>query len=162
MLIFTPPQKPYTALLFSASCVAVGLILFALSAYIAHRYLLLPIAAATLILLGIWFLYRFAILSYRYEIRSGVLCVIRRIFGHDRTVFTLDLHMGFTVVPYEDRAARSKLSSPRRIHNFVVTWPTEHAVLLYYHDAAYVCAVILEDNPAFFTAASKYFSQNTL
>lgn len=161
MLTFTPPQKPYTALLLSSSCLAAGLILYALSAWISHRYLLLPIVAAVLILLGIWFVYRFALLSYRYEIRSGVLCVVRRLFGRDRTVYTLDLHMGFAAVPYDDRIGRRRIGSPRRTHNFVNTWPTEHAVVLFYHDAAYVCVVILEDNPAFFSAAARHFTQNT-
>lgn len=162
MLTFLPPQKPRTALLFSASCTAAGLILYALSAYIAHRYPLLPITAGAAVLLGIWFAYRFAVISYRYEIRSGVLCVVRRMFGRDRTVYTLNLHMGFAVVPADDRVQRRKLGPPRRIHNFTATWPTEHAVVLYYRDASHICAVILEDNPAFFSAAAAFFSESAL
>lgn len=157
MLSYSPQTKPHQAMLFSSSCAAAGLILFFLSAYIGHKFLLLPIIAMILILLGVWFLYRFALISYRYEIREGVLYMHRRIFRCERTVYTLSLGMAFAVIGTEDTAARKRTGVPYRCHNFLTVWPTEHAVILYYRDAQKLCAVYLEDNPAFLTAASKYF-----
>ena len=157
MLSYIPPQKPASALLFSSSCVAAGLILFALSSYILHRYPLLPIVSLVLVLLGIWFMYRFALMSYRYEIRDGVLCIHRRLFRAERTVYTLSLRTGTAVIPMDDTAAKKRIGKPHRTHNFLTVWPSEHPVILYYRDAGRLCSVILEDNPAFFSAAAQYF-----
>lgn len=158
MIAFTPPRKLRSAMLFSVSCGAAGLLLYAMSSYIGHRFILLPIASAALVILGLWFLHRFALVSYRYEIRRGVLCVIRCLHRQQRTVYTLDLKTAFSVVSEQDHTNRPK-ERPRRVHNFVCTWPTEHAVRLYYRDAGVVCAVILEDNPAFFSSVRACFPQ---
>lgn len=158
MLSFTPPTKPGSALLFSASCAASGLILYAMSSYIAHRFPLLPIISLILILIGIWFLYRFGLISYRYEIRDGVLCIHRRLFRAEKTVYTLSLRMGCAMIPRDDTAARKRIGKAYRTHNFLTVWPTEQAVVLYYRDADKLCAVILENNPAFLSAAGQYFS----
>lgn len=158
MLNYSPKQKPKSAMLFSVSCGAAALVLFALSSYIGHRFLLLPILSLTLLSLGIWFLYRFALVSYRYEIRDGVLCVICRMFKTERTVYTLSLRTGVAIIPLDDTAAKKQYGKPLRTHNFLLSWPADHAVILYYRDAGRLCSVILEDNPAFFSAASRFFS----
>lgn len=158
MLSFTPPAKPGSAMLFSASCAAAGLILYAMSSYIGHRFAVLPIVSLILILIGIWFLYRFGLLSYRYEIRDGVLCIHRRLFRVERTVYTLSLRMGCAMIPHDDTAARKRIGHACRTHNFLTVWPTERAVVLYYRDTDRLCAVILENNPAFIAAAAQYFS----
>ncbi len=158
MLSFTPPTKPGSAMLFSASCAAAGLILYALSSYIAHRFPILPLISLILILIGFWFLYRFGLMSYRYEIRDDVLCIHRRLFRTERTVYTLSLRMGYAMIPRDDKAARLRIGKARRTHNFLTAWPAEEAVVLYYRDADMLCAVILENNPAFLSAAAQYFS----
>ena len=158
MLSYSPQTKPLSAMLFSSSCAAGGLLLYFLSAQIGHRYVLLPIVSMVLILLGVWFLYRFALISYRYEIRDGVLCIHRRIFGRERTVYTLALRFGCAVISADDTKKRKRIGKPIRCHNFLTEWPDEHAVFLYYRDADRLCAVILHDNPAFLSAAHRYFS----
>lgn len=158
MLNFTPKQNPQGALLFSVSCGAASLVLFALSSYIGHRFPFLLILAMIVLALGVWFLYRFALVSYRYQIRDDVLCVIQRLFRTERTVYTLSLRTGVAIVPADDTAARKKYGKPVRTHNFLTSWPSDRAVLLYYRDAGKLCCVILCDNPAFFSTASQSFS----
>ena len=160
MLSFTPQTKPRTAFLFSASCAASGMILYALSSYIAHAFTLLPILSLALIAIGIWFLYRFGLLSYRYEIRDHVLCVHRRLFRTERTVYTLSLHMAFAAVDADDTTTRKRIGKAYRVHNFLSVWPSEQAVVIYYRDAGRLCAVMLENNPAFTAAAAQHFSEN--
>lgn len=158
MLRYTPPQKPCSAMLFSVSLGAAALLLYALSSYIAHRFFLLPILSMTMLALGIWFLYRFALVSYRYEIRDGVLCVIRRLFGREQTVYTLSLRTGIAIIPADDKKVRQQYGKPVRSHNFLPSWPHENTVILYYRDAGRLCSVILSDNAAFFSAASRFFA----
>lgn len=160
MLNFQPKQKPQSAMLFSVSLGAASLVLFALSSYIGHHFPLMLISSAALLMLGIWFLYRFALVSYRYRICDGVLCVIRRLFQKERTVYTLSLRTGIAIIPCDDTAAKKQYGKPVRTHNFLAAWPADHAVILYYRDGGKLCSVILDDNPAFFSAASKHF-QNT-
>ncbi len=157
MLTYTPPTRPHTALLFSASCAAAGLILYALSSYIAHRFPILPIVSMILVALGIWFLYRFGLVSYRYEIRDGVLCVHRRLFRMEKTVYTLSLRTGCAILPQNDTTDKKRIGKVFRTHNFLTVWPSEHSVALYYRDAGRLCAVLLENNPAFVAAAAQYF-----
>ncbi len=157
MLHYTPKQKPQSAMLFSVSCGAASLVLFALSSYIGHRFPFMLILSAALLILGIWFLYRFALVSYRYQIRSGVLCVIRRLFRTERTVYTLSLRTGIAIVQTDNTPVKKQYGKPVRTHNFLSSWPSDRAVILYYRDAGRLCAVILEDNPAFFSAASQFF-----
>lgn len=158
MLSFTPKTKPLSAFLFSTSCAAAGLILYALSSYIAHRFPLLPIVSLILIGLGIWFLYRFGLVSYRYELREGILCIHRRLFRTEQTVYTLSLKTGCAMIPTEDKTARKRIGKAYRTHNFLTVWPSEQAVVLYYRDAGRLCAVIVENNPAFLSAAARYFT----
>ena len=147
-------------MLFSVSCGAVALLLYALSSYIAHRFFLLPILSMTILALGIWFLYRFALVSYRYQICDGVLCVIRCLFKTERTVYTLSLRTGIAIIQADDTPAKKQYGKPCRTHNFLSSWPQEHAVILYYRDGGRLCSVILDDNPAFFSAASKFFTNS--
>ena len=158
MLNFSPKPKPQSAMLFSVSSGAAALVLFALSSYIGHRFPLLLIVSTALLILGIWFLYRFALCSYRYQICDGVLCVIRRLFRTERTVYTLSLRTGIAIVPTNGTAAKKQYGKPHRIHNFLSAWPQEHAVILYYRDGGTLCAVLLDDNPAFFSAAAQFFA----
>lgn len=160
MLHYTPKQNPQSAMLFSVSCGAAALLLYALSSYIAHRFFLLPILSMTILALGIWFLYRFALVSYRYQICDGVLCVIRCLFKTERTVYTLSLRTGIAIVAAKDSAAKKQYGKPCRTHNFLSSWSNEHAVILYYRDGGRLCSVILDDNPAFFSAASKFFTNS--
>ena len=160
MLHYTPKQHPQSAMLFSVSCGAAALLLYALSSYIAHRFFLLPILSMTILALGIWFLYRFALVSYRYQICDGVLCVIRCLFKTERTVYTLSLRTGIAIVAAKDSTAKKQFGKPCRTHNFLSSWPQEHAVILYYRDGGRLCSVILDDNPAFFSAASKFFTNS--
>ena len=160
MLHYTPKQNPQSAMLFSVSCGAAALLLYALSSYIAHRFFLLPILSMTILALGIWFLYRFALVSYRYQICDGVLCVIRCLFKTERTVYTLSLRTGIAIAAAKDSAAKKQFGNPCRTHNFLSSWPQEHAVILYYRDGGRLCSVILDDNPAFFSAASKFFTNS--
>ena len=160
MLHYTPKQHPQSAMLFSVSCGAAALLLYALSSYIAHRFFLLPILSMTILALGIWFLYRFALVSYRYQICDGVLCVIRCLFKTERTVYTLSLRTGIAIVAAKDSTAKKQFGNPCRTHNFLSSWPQEHAVILYYRDGGRLCSVILDDNPAFFSAASKFFTNS--
>lgn len=160
MLHYTPKQNPQSAMLFSVSCGAAALLLYALSSYIAHRFFLLPILSMTILALGIWFLYRFALVSYRYQICDGVLCVIRCLFKTERTVYTLSLRTGIAIVAAKDSAAKKQFGNSCRTHNFLSSWPNEHAVILYYRDGGRLCSVILDDNPAFFSAASKFFTNS--
>ena len=147
-------------MLFSVSCGAAALLLYALSSYIAHRFFLLPILSMTILALGIWFLYRFALVSYRYQICDGVLCVIRCLFKTERTVYTLSLRTGIAIIQTDDSTAKKQYGKPCRTHNFLSSWPQEHAVILYYRDGGRLCSVILDDNPAFFSAASKFFTNS--
>ena len=160
MLHYTPKQNPQSAMLFSVSCGAAALLLYALSSYIAHRFFLLPILSMTILALGIWFLYRFALVSYRYQICDGVLCVIRCLFKTERTVYTLSLRTGIAIVAAKDSTAKKQFGNPCRTHNFLSSWPQEHAVILYYRDGGRLCSVILDDNPAFFSTASKFFTNS--
>ena len=160
MLHYTPKQNPQSAMLFSVSCGAAALLLYALSSYIAHRFFLLPILSMTILALGIWFLYRFALVSYRYQICDGVLCVIRCLFKTERTVYTLSLRTGIAIVAAKDSAAKKQFGNLCRTHNFLSSWPNEHAVILYYRDGGRLCSVILDDNPAFFSTASKFFTNS--
>ncbi len=160
MLNFTPKQNLRSALMFSVSCCAVSLVLFALSSYIGHSFRLLPILSIAVLALGIWFLYRFALVSYRYQIRDGVLCVIRCLFRTERTVYTLSLRTGVAIVPSDDTEARKRYGKPVRTHNFLTSWSPDDAVILYYRDAGKLCCVILCDNPAFFSAASQFFADS--
>ena len=160
MLHYTPKQHLQSAMLFSVSCGAAALLLYALSSYIAHRFFLLPILSMTILALGIWFLYRFALVSYRYQICDGVLCVIRCLFKTERTVYTLSLRTGIAIVAAKDSTAKKQFGNPCRTHNFLSSWPQEHAVILYYRDGGRLCSVILDDNPAFFSAASKFFTNS--
>jgi len=145
-------------MLFSVSCGAASLVLFALSSYIGHRFPFLLVLAVTVLALGVWFLYRFALVSYRYQIRDGVLCIIRCLFRTERTVYTLSLRTGIALVPSDDTEARKRYGKPVRTHNFLTSWPSDDAVLLYYRDAGKLCCVILCDNPAFFSTASQFFA----
>ena len=147
-------------MLFSVSCGAAALLLYALSSYIAHRFFLLPILSMTILALGIWFLYRFALVSYRYQICDGVLCVIRCLFKTERTVYTLSLRTGIAIIQADDTPAKKQYGKPCRTHNFLSSWPQEHAVILYYRDGGRLCSVILDDNPAFFSTASKFFTNS--
>ena len=158
MLSYTPPQKPYSAMLLSSSCVAAGMILYFLSSYIMHRWPLIPIAALILVLLGIWFLYRFALVSYRYEIHSGVLCIHRRLFRTEKTVYTLSLRTGCAILSSNDTKEKKRLGKVFRTHNFLTVWPSEQYAVLYFRDAGRLCAVMLEENTAFLSAASDCFS----
>lgn len=160
MLHYTPKQHPQSAMLFSVSCGAAALLLYALSSYIAHRFFLLPILSMTILALGIWFLYRFALVSYRYQICDGVLCVIRCLFKTERTVYTLSLRTGIAIIQADDTPAKKQYGKPCRSHNFLSSWPNEHAVILYYRDSGRLCSVILDDNPAFFSTASKFFTNS--
>lgn len=158
MLNFKPKQNAQSAMLFSVSLGAASLVLFTLSSYIGHRFPLMPVLSAALLILGIWFLYRFALVSYRYQIRDGVLCVIRCLFKKERTVYTLSLRTGIAIIPSDDTAAKKRYGKPVRTHNFLAAWPAEHAVILYYRDGGKLCSVILDDNPAFFSVASIFFA----
>ena len=160
MLHYTPKQHPQSAMLFSVSCGAAALLLYALSSYIAHRFFLLPILSMTILALGIWFLYRFALVSYRYQICDGVLCVIRCLFKTERTVYTLSLRTGIAIVAAKDSAAKKQIGNPCRTHKFLSSSPQELAVILYYRDGGRRSSVILDDNPAFFSAASKFFTNS--
>ena len=160
MLRYSPKQQPLSAMLFSVSCGAAALVLYALSSAVAHRFVLLPIVSMTVLALGVWFLYRFALLSYRYEIRGDVLCVVRRLFGRENTIYTLSLRTAVSVVPADKAKSEKGRERPIRTHNFLPSWPHAHAVILYYRDAGKLCSVILEDNPAFFAAAAQYFTKS--
>ena len=157
MLQFSPQTKPISAMLFSVSCSAAALVLYALSSYIAHRFAILPILSLILLVLGVWFLYRFALISYRYEIRDGVLCIIRRLFGVEKTVYTLSLRTGIAIVSVGNPEKKPD-TKPVRTHNFLASCTSDHPVTLYYCDGGKLCSVILEDNPAFFCAAETYFA----
>ena len=159
MLHFSPKQNLMTAMLFSVSSGAASLVLLALSSYIGHRFPLLLIASAALLAFGVWFLYRFALCSYHYQIRDGVLCVTRCLFKTERTLYTLSLRTGIAIIPSDDAAAKKQYGKPCRTHNFLSSWPQEHAVILYYRDGGKVCSVLLDDNPAFFSAAAAYFKE---
>ena len=72
------PQKSLgAAFLFSASAFASAAVLFFLSRVVSHRFPLIVIAAAMLLLLSFWYILRFGIFSYRYEIRGDLFLVFR-------------------------------------------------------------------------------------
>lgn len=157
MYRFAPSQIKSTAMLLSLSCAAAGLVIAVLSSRIGHRFLLLIIASAILILLGIWFLYRFALLSYRYELTRDVFRVVRCLFGRERTVFSVRLALCCAALPLSDKTARRRIGIPRRYCNFCCAWPTESPVVLYYRVGEGLYAAVLDGNDAFFSLAARDF-----
>ena len=157
MLTFTPKKKPKSALLFSCSCALAALSVYALSASVGHPTPLLPLCAAMLTAVGVWFALRFALLSYRYELHGDVLCVVRCLFGREQTDWSLSLRLGYAMVSASDRTARRDCGKAVRVHHFLTVWPSEDAVVLYYRDGAHLCAAHFAPNDAFFASVTPHF-----
>ena len=146
---YTPPRSPGTALLFSSSALAAAAVLLFLSSTVSHRFLLILIAAAVLFLLSCWYLLRFGMISYRYEIRGDLFLIFRCIGKYSYPIFRLSLHLCCALQKNDEKRPLQCKERVRHFYNHTSSLTAADTLTVYYYDATVLCAVRIQTNDTF-------------